>query len=155
MNAVLLPLPVIQRGEGRGEGRLLAPMEIAPWARNGHPASGSITACADAAPRPNPLPVKPREGRGEGTRGLGLELSPNGRRRLPDQSVQRFRNRLRGMRAAHCAGTLQEAKMRERISGWVAHAKYAETWRLRRTILGCGVDISLHSEAPFRNFGGC
>ena len=37
---------------------------------------------------------------------LGFELRPEGRRRLPEANVRRFRNRLRGLRDRWRAGTV-------------------------------------------------
>ena len=69
---------------------------------------------------------------------LGYELRPGGRRRLPDASVRRFRNRLRGLRDGWRAGTVSRAEVEQHIGAWVAHAAHADTWRLRRAIFRGG-----------------
>lgn len=65
---------------------------------------------------------------------LGLVLLPDGRRRLPEGNVRRFRNRLRSMRTRLVAGTLSNASATSRIRSWAAHAQHADTWRLRHSI---------------------
>jgi retron-type reverse transcriptase len=79
---------------------------------------------------------------------LGYELAPRvssagrrphdraGLRRLPEANVARFRGRLRGMRDQLAAGTITPADATARVSAWAAHAEHADTWRLRRAILG-------------------
>ena len=69
---------------------------------------------------------------------LGYELRPGGRRRLPESSVRRFRNRLRGLRDRWRAGAVSRAEVEQRIGAWVAHAAHADTWRLRRAIFRGG-----------------
>lgn len=69
---------------------------------------------------------------------LGFELWPDGRRRLPEDNVRRFRNRLRGLRDRWRAGTIDEEAVRRRVEAWVAHAEHADTRRLRRAIFPAG-----------------
>ena len=69
---------------------------------------------------------------------LGFELRPAGRRRLPEASVRRFRNRLRGLRDRWRAGTVTRGEVEQRVGAWVAHAAHADTWRLRRAIFRDG-----------------
>ena len=66
---------------------------------------------------------------------LGYVLLSSGRRRLPEASVRRFRNRLRGLRDAWPHGGQDENNIRQRVNAWVAHASHADTWRLRRTLV--------------------
>lgn len=65
---------------------------------------------------------------------LGLVLLPGGRRRLPEDNVRRFRNRLRGMRDRYHAGSLDVEDAHRRIQSWSAYADHADTWRLRDAI---------------------
>jgi len=65
---------------------------------------------------------------------LGYVLMANGRRRLPDSHVRRFRNRLRGLCDRLRVGTLGQDEFRARVSAWIAHASHADTWRLRQAI---------------------
>ena len=69
---------------------------------------------------------------------LGYVLLPGGRRRLPEDNVRRFRNRLRGMRDRVRAGTMTPEDAWPRIASWVAHARHADTRRLRRALLRGG-----------------
>lgn len=69
---------------------------------------------------------------------LGYVLLPGGRRRLPDDNVQRFRNRLRGLRDRWRAGTVDRAEVERRVGSWVAHAENADTRRLRAAIFRGG-----------------
>ena len=64
---------------------------------------------------------------------LGFVLLPGGRR-LPEENVRRFRNRLRGLRDRYHAGTIDLDKVMLHIRSWVAHAGHADTWRLREAI---------------------
>jgi RNA-directed DNA polymerase len=68
---------------------------------------------------------------------LGYELRPGGRR-LPEQSVRRFRNRLRGLRDRWRAGSIEAAQVQARVGAWLAHAAHADTWRLRHAIFRAG-----------------
>ena len=69
---------------------------------------------------------------------LGYVLLPGGRRRLPEDNVRRFRNRLRGLRDRWRAGTVTRAEIEQRINSWIAHASHAHTWRLRHSIFRAG-----------------
>ena len=68
---------------------------------------------------------------------LGFVLLPGGRRRLPEENVRRFRNRLRGLRQRWRAGTVSDEEVNQRLQAWIAHARHADTWRLRHAIF-CG-----------------
>jgi len=69
---------------------------------------------------------------------LGFDLLPDGRRRLPEASLRRFCNRLRGLRDRWRAGTLDQAQIKERVGAWIAHAENADTWRLRQELFRGG-----------------
>ena len=69
---------------------------------------------------------------------LGFTLLPDGGRKLPEDSVRRFRNRLRGLRDRWRAGTIRSDQVDARIRAWIAHAEHAQTWRLRHTIFDDG-----------------
>ncbi len=68
---------------------------------------------------------------------LGYVLEP-GRRRLPEDNVRRFRNRLRGLRDRWRTGTIDAASVTARVAAWIAHAEHADTWRLRHAIFRDG-----------------
>jgi retron-type reverse transcriptase len=70
---------------------------------------------------------------------LGYELLPGGHRRLPEDNVRRFRNRLRGLRDQWRAGTVTLDEVQHRVGAWIAHAEHAETWRLRHAIFRGGM----------------
>jgi hypothetical protein len=68
-----------------------------------------------------------------------LQAAPTtGRRRLPEEKVRRFRNRLRGLRARWRAGTVTWPQVQQRVQAWIAHAAFAHTWRLRQSIFRGG-----------------
>jgi retron-type reverse transcriptase len=69
---------------------------------------------------------------------LGYELRAGGYRRLPEASVRRFRNRLRGLRDTWRSGQQDEEIVRQRVNAWVAHASHANTWRLRHALFRGG-----------------
>lgn len=69
---------------------------------------------------------------------LGYELRHGGRRRLPPENVQRFHNKLRGLRDRWRAGTINEEAVRQRIEAWIAHSSFAHTDALRREIFRDG-----------------
>ena len=69
---------------------------------------------------------------------LGFELHADGRRRLPEDNVRRFRNRLRGLRDRWQAGTISPNDVDARVGAWIAHAEHADTWRLRHAIFRGG-----------------
>ena len=65
---------------------------------------------------------------------LGFVLLPGGRRRLPEENVRRFRNRLRGLRDCYHGGTVELNQAMRHIRSWAAHAAHADTWRLREAV---------------------
>jgi retron-type reverse transcriptase len=80
---------------------------------------------------------------------LGFVLCPDGRRRLPEDNVRRFRNRLRGLRDRWGAGTIDVDVVALRVGAWIAHAEHAHTWRLRQAIFRGGTfDPSRRPDRP-------
>jgi RNA-directed DNA polymerase len=73
-----------------------------------------------------------------GPRKHGGDKAGRGRRRLPEDNVLRFRNRLRGLRGRWHAGTVTRAHVEARIAAWIAHADHADTFWLRRSLLEDG-----------------
>jgi RNA-directed DNA polymerase len=65
---------------------------------------------------------------------LGFELLAGGYRRLPEDNLRRFRNRLRGLRDRWRARTVKPFEIDAKIRAWIAHAQHADTWRLRHAI---------------------
>ena len=74
----------------------------------------------------------------ETARFLGYMLCGDGTRRLPEDNLRRFRNRLRGLRDRWRSGTIDEAEIKQRVSSWIAHAEHAKTWRLRHALFRGG-----------------
>ena len=80
---------------------------------------------------------------------LGFVLLPGGRRRLPEENVRRFRNRLRGLRDRWRHGTVTGDDVERRVRSWIAHAEHADTWRLRQSIFHGGwFDPSREPDPP-------
>ena len=75
---------------------------------------------------------------GAPARFLGFVLLPGGYRRLPEENVRRFRNRLRGLRGRWRHGTVSRAEVDRRVQAWIAHARHADSWRLRQAIFRGG-----------------
>lgn len=69
---------------------------------------------------------------------LGFALLPGGYRRLPEDNVRRFRDRLRSLRTRWRHGSITCEELERRVSAWVAHAGHADTWRLRQAIFRDG-----------------
>ena len=69
---------------------------------------------------------------------LGLVLCNNQLRRLPEDNIRRFRNRLCGMRDQWKSGSIPNEEVVQRVSSWIAHADHASTWRLRHAIFRGG-----------------
>ena len=68
---------------------------------------------------------------------LGYVLAP-GNRRLPEENVARFRNRLRGLRDRYRTGNADLTEVHCHVQAWIAHAEKADTWRLRQSIFNGG-----------------
>ena len=80
---------------------------------------------------------------------LGLVLLPGGYRRLPEENVRRFRNRLRGLRARWRQGGIGRREVESRVRAWVSHARHADSWRLRQAIFRGGwFDPSREPDRP-------
>ncbi len=87
----------------------------------------------------------------EATTFLGFVLLPDGRRRLPEDNVRRFRNRLRALRMRWRQGQVQRKEIKQRVGAWIAHAEHANTWRLRHAIFRGGLfDPAWGLDAPQR-----
>ena len=85
---------------------------------------------------------------------LGFVLLPGGYRRLPEENVRRFRNRLRGLRDRWRCGTVTQEEVVRRVRSWIAHAEHANTWRLRHSIFRAGwFDPAREPDPPPSAFG--
>ena len=74
---------------------------------------------------------------GEPAQFLGFVLSPEARR-LPEDNLRRFRERLRVLRDQWRAGSACVRRIEARVGAWIAHAVHARTWRLRRAMFAGG-----------------
>jgi len=79
---------------------------------------------------------------------LGCELLAGGKRRVPEEGVRRFRNRLRGIVDQVRAGTMTATEAEVRITAWRAHADFAHAARLQRAILR---DYATRVQHPIEN----
>lgn len=66
---------------------------------------------------------------------LGFILFPT-HRRLKSRKGHAFRARLALLAQAVSTGQLEQEKLDAVIRGWVSHVQYADTWGLRRAVLG-------------------
>jgi len=79
-------------------------------------------------PHAHPRPVT------EGIPFLGFVIYPT-HRRLKRRKVVHFRRRLKQRVAQHKAGAISDDELAAVIQGWVNHASYGNTWRLRGQLL--------------------
>lgn len=66
---------------------------------------------------------------------LGFVVYPT-HRRVKRRNVVGFRRRLRGLIRRYEIGEIGFVELYESIRGWVEHVRYADTWGLRRAVLG-------------------
>ena len=79
-------------------------------------------------PGAQPRPVS------EGIPFLGFVVYPT-HRRLKRRKVVHFRRKLRAQMRSYRAGTLPSEKVSASVLGWINHARYGDTWRLRQAVL--------------------
>ena len=80
----------------------------------------------------------------EGIPFLGFVVFPT-ERRLKRRKGIAYRRRLRALLAAYAAGEVSLEQVNASVRGWVAHARYGDTWALRRALFA-----SLPITAPGR-----
>ncbi|MDX2157950.1 MAG: RNA-directed DNA polymerase [Hyphomicrobiaceae bacterium] len=73
-----------------------------------------------------------------GPRKHGGDKAGRGQRRLPEDNVARFRNRLRGLRDRWRVGAATKSDVEARITAWIAHADHADTFWLRQAMFEDG-----------------
>jgi len=78
--------------------------------------------------RAQPQPVR------EGLTFLGFRVYPD-HRRLKRENVLGWRRRYAALRVAYAAGELSWERLDASVQGWINHARYGDTWGLRRAIL--------------------
>jgi retron-type reverse transcriptase len=71
----------------------------------------------------------------QGIRFLGYRIFPT-HRLLARENVHRFRRRLRSMQRDFALGRITLEQVRPRIQSWIAHARHADTYRLRARLFG-------------------
>ncbi len=87
---------------------------------------------------------------------LGIVLTGDGGRRLPEDNVTRFSGRLRAMRARIAAGKATADDCAPQIAAWSAHAAHGHANRLRETLFRDWPPASpLKPEDPSRPTAPC
>lgn len=76
-----------------------------------------------------------RHWHGRGLEFVGYRLWPY-HRRLRRESIQRISRSLRRLQRWYAAGLVSWGRVGQSIQSWVAHARHADTWGLRRKLLG-------------------
>jgi len=79
-------------------------------------------------PGAQPRPV------GEGFPFLGFVIYPD-HRRLKRRKVVQVRRRLNQRRTAYLGGKLTQDEVSASVRGWINHARYADSWGLRKAVL--------------------
>ena len=65
---------------------------------------------------------------------LGFQVFPD-HRRLKRRNAVLARRRLRALRDAYHRGEVSRERVRVGVQGWINHARYGDTWGLRRAVL--------------------
>lgn len=81
---------------------------------------------------PGPAQVTPTA---HGSPWLGWQVFPD-HRRLKPENVRKFRHKLARLQDDLNHGRIPIEKMHASVQGWVNHARYGDTWGLRRRLLG-------------------
>ena len=71
----------------------------------------------------------------DGVRFLGYRVFPD-HRRLASENVIRMKRRLSWLQRGFAHGEVSAAGVRHRVTSWIGHARHADTYRLRRRLLG-------------------
>jgi len=71
----------------------------------------------------------------EGFPFLGFVVYPT-HRRLKRRNVVNYRRRLRGLIADWVAGEKTREAVLASLRGWINHARYGDTWGLRKSVTG-------------------
>ncbi len=82
---------------------------------------------------------------------LGLRVYPT-HRRLKRRNGVRFERRLRALARGYARGETQLEQLTASVLGWVNYARYADTWGLRRALLGRW-RLSAPKRAPSASLG--
>ena len=57
-------------------------------------------------------------------------------RRIKARNVRNFEHKLQDRWQAFCAGTISFAEFDSSVQGWINHVRYADSWGLRKHVLG-------------------
>lgn len=87
----------------------------------------------------------------DGVTFLGWRLYP-GRARLPRRNVVRMRRRLRAIGGKFHRAELDFADVRRRISAWLGHAAFGDTWALRRKLFAECILVGAERRRNSRGF---
>lgn len=68
----------------------------------------------------------------------GFVVLGSGRIRVRASSVRRFARRYRGLQAGLRRGDVEAAAVTASVRAWIGHAAHAQSWGLRREVLGAG-----------------
>jgi RNA-directed DNA polymerase len=66
---------------------------------------------------------------------LGFRVYPE-YRQVKSRKVIHFRHRLRGLLKVYAVGGVTLETIQASVQGWINHVRYADTWGLRRSVLG-------------------
>jgi hypothetical protein len=66
---------------------------------------------------------------------LGFVVYPT-HRRLKSRNVIKFSRRLHQRWGDYCQGLISYAEFDASVQGWINHVRYADTWGLRKHVLG-------------------
>lgn len=69
---------------------------------------------------------------------LGFVVYPN-QRRVKARNVVKFGRKLGDRWEEYCAGRITFAEFDASVKGWINHVRYADTWGLRKSVLGKGL----------------
>jgi RNA-directed DNA polymerase len=69
---------------------------------------------------------------------LGFVVTPT-LRRIKARNVIKFSRRIRSRWREYCGGQITFAEFDSSVQGWINHVRYADTWGLRKYILGRGL----------------
>jgi hypothetical protein len=99
-------------------------------------------------PAAHPRPVT------EGVPFLGFVAFPT-HRRLKQRRGFAYRRQLKLLLAAYTSGQIPLERVTASVQGWVNHARFGDTWELRRAILGALPIGRRQGEPPFRRASRC
>jgi hypothetical protein len=76
---------------------------------------------------------------------LGFVVYPD-HRRIKGRNVREFSRRLCGRWRDYCAGRISFGEFDATVQGWINHVRYADSWGLRRRVLGRTLNRGRHHD---------